>query len=231
MSVAPAEKNDCSTSRSGARADSSAPTSNGPEVPRPMAGSASPLDGMRRMSIWPGDDWPAMRACPPHPLRRRRRCAGDRRQTAEREEIPSIHWHRLLLESDQRGVGSHHRVAAMTHDHAPAPAPAAAPAWRRNARWRSWPREIRGRGEPCASLPAAMSAARAISQPPMVNPQSFRNGTDTAMARSGAVASVASSDVAGGAQARDARRARHRARASATGVFGLQRAATAASPR
>ncbi len=52
MSVAPAAKNACSASRNGARAASSAPTSNGPEVPRPIAGSISSLDGMRRFSIW-----------------------------------------------------------------------------------------------------------------------------------------------------------------------------------
>ena len=51
--VAPAAKNAPSTTDNGARAPASGPTSKGPDVPRPMTGRASPLDGMRRVSSAP----------------------------------------------------------------------------------------------------------------------------------------------------------------------------------
>ena len=53
MSVPPPTKKPCRTSRRGALAASSAPTSNGPEVPSPMAGMVSPDEGMRRINILP----------------------------------------------------------------------------------------------------------------------------------------------------------------------------------
>ena len=87
-------KNACSTSRSGARAASSAPTSNGPEVPSPMAGMVSPRRGnaphqqfarrhdraIRQVFVRIAG---VVRAC--------RGCAGDRGHAAHREKFPSVH--------------------------------------------------------------------------------------------------------------------------------------------
>ena len=61
MTVAPDAKNACNTSRSGARAESSMPTSNGPDVPSPITGNASPLDGILRVIM----SLPSSSRCPP----------------------------------------------------------------------------------------------------------------------------------------------------------------------
>ena len=105
MSDAPAAKNSFSTSRSGARADSSAPTSKGP-------GSAEP-DGRQRFTAGgnAAHDRRRLRGmCAARILRggaSRHRC-----KSREREETASVH----VCSSDQRGVGRDHGLAALAHD-------------------------------------------------------------------------------------------------------------------
>ena len=94
------------------RAASSAPTSNGPEVPRPMAGIVSPEEGMRRiMGLPAGTTWPlACVSCVIAGRNERRRGAWPpqpHRPSRESTVCPCVP--RNNDRSDQRRIGSRHR--------------------------------------------------------------------------------------------------------------------------
>src|SRR5688500_7248675 len=108
ISVAPAAKNAPRTSRSGVRAAASVPTSKGPEVPRPTAGSASPVEGILRSSILAAPSslaadevTPAIAATPLNVRKLLRSMAS-----------PAT----VTMGLDGRGVGSDHGVRALRDD-------------------------------------------------------------------------------------------------------------------